>query len=87
MEQTPEGKSQEGQTPDIWQKLEEVREWAGERIKRTDVPPWTHFHCMKLNEAICQILEGVDDDSFTSVEPEDSPGLARLRDDSRPQSA
>ena len=70
-----EGIAQEEQTPDIRQKLEEVRAWAKNRIKQVDVPPWTHFHCMKLNEAICQILEGFDDDRVTSAEPEDSPGL------------
>ena len=86
MEQTLKSVSQqEKQTPDIQQKLGEVREWAKERIKQGDVPPWTHFHCMKLNEALCQILEGVDDDSITSAELEDSPGSAKLRDDAHLQ--
>lgn len=74
MESKSEGTSQEEQTSDIQQKLEEVREWAKERIKQVDVPPWTHFHCMKLNEALCQILDGFDDAYVTSAESEDSSG-------------
>ena len=79
------GTTQAQQDSDIRQKLEDVREWAGERIKKVDVPPWVHFYCMKLNESLCQILYGWE--SPITPEGEGSPKSAERLDEYRPQSA
>lgn len=67
---------------DMRAKLEEVRAWAGERIKDKETPPWSRFYCMKLNESLCQILYGWE--SPIPIEEVRSQQLAAPSDAHRP---
>ena len=65
--------------------LQRVRDWANERIKSGQEPPWAWFQYMKLRENIDQILVAMDSVTSSPQPAPHSGGHLRLVDEAGPQ--